>query len=791
MATTTLRAVTHRLTTTPVEQLPPIASFLATSLSDCAELLSAPQTQKPGKSDSDHAVQVHKLKTRLASLLQDRSVEGRWTAVVLVKAAVEAGQWEILRGYEPIVRNLVGILAKPDPISTRKMCIITLTRIFHLTYQYPTLVREITTPHLPGFITATLNLVSVLVKGPSGSSRKSKPNSPFMETVLHALLELISRHPTIFRPFIPQLRSLLVEIIGSSPPAYFPENVVDAAEHLFTSLHKCAPKDKSDAGWNEDCKSTIRSIHRTADYLFRAVVEQWESVDMTLIATRLNYSQDIGDQEPDLLGLPGWTGVHAGADRLIMLLELLSDFISMPSTSAIPIPLGSILDLTSRLTSVTVPPESADPSQSSVQINSQIGRDERQMLWAELPRIHTTCMDLVCNVINLLESSTTPVMQAILDQITWVFRNEKFSRDIRSAVYDILYSLVSVNGPAMTKQNVNSLTNVLRACCLDVSCSTEESTPPQNAQSDSKSKSKTGQATANADSFLNPELQKARSAQLSSRFPELRQAASRLLQTVLVSVPAELLTPSLRAEIDRTIILTADKNAMLASVLNPVPAIKGRGAGSSIMPFLVRGYADQMEVEALVRPRMPVLMTAPELDAQADAEDEDEDENMPEEMYDAAPKTADFLRQPAPVVTPVSPLGSPAVADTSKPLHKRAYAEEATIQTATSSKPSEKTDVQPKKARFGESLPKGTDTPVTEVPATSVSQAVSAPTPVSTSTRPDMPSAQPQPPSTLPTPTSASAASLPVDDSDDELPTLNIEPDTDSEDEDDDVPMSG
>ena len=111
MTSTTLRAITHRLTTTPVDQLPSIASFLATSLSDCAELLSAPQSQKPGKSDSDNAVQIHKLKTRLASLLQDRSVEGRWTAVVLVKATVEAGQWEILRGYEPIVRGLIGILA--------------------------------------------------------------------------------------------------------------------------------------------------------------------------------------------------------------------------------------------------------------------------------------------------------------------------------------------------------------------------------------------------------------------------------------------------------------------------------------------------------------------------------------------------------------------------------------------------------------------------------------------------------------------------------------------------------
>lgn len=118
MAATTLRAVTHRLNTSPVDQLPSIASFLATSLSDCAELLSAPQSHKSGKLDSENAVQIQKLKARLASLLQDRSVEGRWTAVILVKAAVGAGQWEFLRGYEPIVRSLVGILTVWTSIHT-------------------------------------------------------------------------------------------------------------------------------------------------------------------------------------------------------------------------------------------------------------------------------------------------------------------------------------------------------------------------------------------------------------------------------------------------------------------------------------------------------------------------------------------------------------------------------------------------------------------------------------------------------------------------------------------------
>lgn len=124
MAATSLRAVTHRLTTTPVDQLPQIASFLATSLSDCGELLSAPQGQKVGKNDSDTAIQLHKLKTRLASLLQDRTLEGRWTAVVLVKATLEAGQWEILRGYEPIVRSLIGILAVSSYIRAKIVLVV-------------------------------------------------------------------------------------------------------------------------------------------------------------------------------------------------------------------------------------------------------------------------------------------------------------------------------------------------------------------------------------------------------------------------------------------------------------------------------------------------------------------------------------------------------------------------------------------------------------------------------------------------------------------------------------------
>lgn len=629
-----------------------------------------------------------------------------------------------------------------------------------------------------------------------------------METVLHAFLELIARHPTIFRPFGPQLRTLLAEIIGFSTPAYFPEQVVEAAQQLFMSLHKCAPKDKSGSGWAEDCRSTILSTHRTADHVFRAVIEQWESVDPSLTPTRQNYSQDMGDEGPDALGLPGWRGMHAGADRLITLVQMLSEFVTMPSSSAVAIPLGSILDLTSRFTSVTVPLEGADASQNSVQLNPQIGRDERETLWTELPRIHIACMDLLSNVAEVLEMSTTPVMQSIVEQATWVFRSERFSKDLRSAIYDMIRSLITLNGPTMTKQSVVALSNILRSCCLDLLSSVRDACSPTDAQSDRKSKLKAGQTTANADSFLNPEIQKTHHAQISSRHTGPQRAASSLLQTVLTSIAPEHLPPSVRAEIDRTIILTANKDAMLASVLNPVPAIKGRGAGSSIMPFLVRSCADQMEVEALVRPRMPVLMSAPDLDGYAEIaeEEEEEAEDMAEDAHNTAPKTADFLKQPVSAPTQPQKAELAAASALATSVHKRYYAEESNLETSTlSSAPLEKGDVQTKKARLEESIPVSGSQPSeqrqpvapTGMTTSVVFQPVTARKPAASTVQFGTAEAQMRnaaipehsthtstaPREQMAASESTGAASGPLDDSDEELPTLNIEPDTEEEDD--------
>lgn len=62
------------------------------------------------KSQSELSVLVHKFRTQLSTLLQDRSKEARWAAVVLLKATIEAGGWSVLRSSDKWVRALLGLI---------------------------------------------------------------------------------------------------------------------------------------------------------------------------------------------------------------------------------------------------------------------------------------------------------------------------------------------------------------------------------------------------------------------------------------------------------------------------------------------------------------------------------------------------------------------------------------------------------------------------------------------------------------------------------------------------------
>ena len=103
-----IRFVNQWLSATEPDQLPDIIQELSKNLGRCGDVLSS--EERTGKDGSDLSVQVHKLKTRISSLLQSKHHASKWASIILIKTAVETGGLEVLRNSRSWVHGLLGLL---------------------------------------------------------------------------------------------------------------------------------------------------------------------------------------------------------------------------------------------------------------------------------------------------------------------------------------------------------------------------------------------------------------------------------------------------------------------------------------------------------------------------------------------------------------------------------------------------------------------------------------------------------------------------------------------------------
>jgi len=104
-----LRVLCHLLTNTPTNSLLLVTPLLLRNAESCSGALSTGEA--PSKTNgSESSVLVHKLKTKISTLLNGKALEGKFTAVCLIKTIVEVGGWEVLREVESR-RWVGGILA--------------------------------------------------------------------------------------------------------------------------------------------------------------------------------------------------------------------------------------------------------------------------------------------------------------------------------------------------------------------------------------------------------------------------------------------------------------------------------------------------------------------------------------------------------------------------------------------------------------------------------------------------------------------------------------------------------
>ncbi|KAH6715386.1 rRNA processing/ribosome biogenesis-domain-containing protein [Leptodontidium sp. 2 PMI_412] len=612
-----LRVLCFKLSSTAPSDLPRLTPTLLRHVSCCQAPLSSPAGNATQADASASSVLVHKLKTQLSTLLNGKSPEGRFAAVVLIKAVVEVGGWEILHGVESWVRGLLSILGKPDAAAVKELCVMTLTKIYSMTQQYQTLIREITTPTLPTFVTSCLNLIS------TPSKKVSRGPTSLEEAVFQSFAMLVPRHTAIFRPFVSQIRVAIRPFLAptSSDTFFTSSSLRDSARRLAVILHQTAAKNTSGEEWGKAVRGLIKDIHTTADHVFRAVVEDWES-SAGYIGEAVDVNQELHGGSATSEDLPLWIGIHAGVERLTGRLELLAEYLKVETAAPVAVPLGSIMDMATRMLSIAIPSPSSSAAKSEARLHPAIDRDERDGLWVGMPQIYVAALQLVDAISIRLEDNFLPLAQESFDQLAWVFKYGKHSPEFRLIAYVVTAKILFYVGQSFNQLQCDKLTGIYQACCQDL----QEAHPnfiDIAAVDDAGSKP---QGNYNAEAFLRSRVTVPTEHRIAD--PALNDAARDLLPLFLSHLPQQYLKLATRSLVDRTSILTHNKDAMLASVLNPMFANNG-AALPSILPHLSREFGHDAIVEILLRPRMPLVpSTATRTIANEAVGEESEDEDM-------------------------------------------------------------------------------------------------------------------------------------------------------------------
>ncbi|KAL6885033.1 rRNA processing/ribosome biogenesis domain-containing protein [Trichoderma longibrachiatum] len=596
-STTDLRVLNRKLTSLPPAQLPHSLPSLIRHVLRCRDALSAPQDPKLKGDASQTSMLVHKLKTSITTHLNGRSREGRFAAIGLIKAAVDVGGWETLRGSEAWVRGLVSIVQKGDPAASKELAVVTLTKIFMLVHPYQTLVREVATPFLPAFGTACLQLIK-------SKAEAQSPSAPLtlVETICSSFSTLIPLYPPTFRPFSSQIRTAVGVYLAPtcSDEISVPVSLQRAARRLMASIHFVAAKSSGSEEWAKLVDGIIQEFHTTADQVLRAVDESWEAT-----SGRSRSQVDV-DGEPRGKGssvdnLPAWSGLEAGAERLIGLFHFLADLLSYPTKATVTIPLSGLVDTISRVCLIARLSKSQTWEQA-VETNPAIGREEKEELWSLMPDIHVAAMKLVIALFERLQRHMLPLVPEILDHLIRVFKSGISIPSVRVAGYTTLNTILQLAGPTLSKPAVDMLDPLVGACCRDLQqdagflkpadkpTTTTTATPSQKGP-------KNGAATVNTDLFLQPTAAAA-ATEPPTLEPHHRNAASALLAAILAQLPQSHLKPALRGHLDKTAILTRSRDAMLASVLNPYRDQHGR-MYPSILPHLVQQFPHDQGLEVL------------------------------------------------------------------------------------------------------------------------------------------------------------------------------------------------
>lgn len=507
-----------------------------------------------------------------------------------------------------------------------------LTRVYVLLQPYQTLVREIATPTIPAFATACVQLIK-----PTGTDAITSTPLDVVETICDAFSTLVPLYPATFRPFSNQTQGAIRPFLAPTDSDAFtvPASLTRAARRLVASQHFVSAKSGGSDEWAKLVDGILAEFHDTADQVFRAVDESWEPSGGGGARPKVQIDQDPSGGGSGLAKLPVWRGIQAGSQRLAGLLGYLGAVLGHATKGPVAVPLTKVTDAVTRVCLMARLSPKTQTWDQALQTTPAIGREEKDELWSVVPDVHTAALELLQALFAQFGADMRPYASETLDHLVRVFNSGIALPDVRATSYATLRRILAVAGPTLPKAMVDMLQPVVGATCRDLQEDAGHLKPAKKASTASLDTKKNSLAS-NADLFLQ---QPGAAADGQSAQHHLgaahRDAASALLTALFTSLDQKLLKPSLRSLLDQTAILSRNRDAMVASVLNPYTDPRGRRY-PSILPHLTQQFPEDQGLEILrsnLRMDGAVVGEQPEIGDDDDEGDEGDDDEV---MADAA-----------------------------------------------------------------------------------------------------------------------------------------------------------
>lgn len=447
--------------------------------------------------------------------------------------------------------------------------------------------------------------------------------SSILTTVLEAFCELLPYHPSIFRPFVGQLRELLRYLLAPTPSNInsegntevdektISEATASSARRLLVVLCSCAPKNTSSQEWVQSLQKVGDQCHRTADLVFRAMIEDLapSRAIQAENAQRKSFDAMLNEPREDLLDLPSWTGIHGGIERLHGQIKTLQAFLTTTTPSSVAFPLEKVADVAKRVLSILPPGDVQDQMNSSNRINPEVDREEREALLVALPRLHVSAINLIMSLLMRFERGLAASINEILGRILRTFCAQRDHDNVRRATYDVLSLYLSSFGPTTPRALASMISNCVESACEDLLPSNAVNQEiAQNGSEAARQPGENGGPSKSGNSYI-------RSTGQITTFPvtftQTKAAARTLICSALRDLPNDFLLPNARNQVDVASILVDDNEELMeASIMNPTSQTQDEEQ-RTILPFLARKFARCERVEALTRPRMPSLQLRP------------------------------------------------------------------------------------------------------------------------------------------------------------------------------------